>query len=528
METDSSQSLIATGRRDAPTPADLRRFQVSQIRDLDTSASTESIWLPAVYSIAAAQSENLLERWTSLPQFDDRIRNAERDAQTHKRESQQPMVESDSEDDDKQGQKLAGNGTRMSNASQRSGSVPPLLTEASTLPVPSRESTYGPKAPLSPAASPRTSRDSLGATVDTQESPVLDRSSMTSLPVEAAAAVEAKEEDDDVDLEIPWTLCTRRYYWRYIDQRLVESNTEQLPSIAFLERSSWTEIMASWVCKEAIREAGYRFTQVQKDVQDRRRTKLETCFCIEQPLQFQQVKQLVERTVEMYRERKPATPPPRRVRRSSFNRPPPPPIGIARASEIDRDRTPVPNKPSQPPMGRSITSKAYTGLIPPPMDRSLSMPGPRQPGFHAGLNTKTPNLQIPGPYSHAIPQAPCQPHLPQGPYTPHSYTSPQSTYPTNPPYNNHLPPPQLNSQPTQSPLRQSYLHPHTRTRYDDEYGTTDSDSTDRDRRRQRSKSRSQHAADKERKRKSHTKSKAMGALMGVGGLTALLDGLGGL
>jgi hypothetical protein len=527
METDSSQSLIAARRRDAPHPADLHRYQVSQMRNLDTSASAGSVWLPAVCSIAASQSGNLLERWTSLSQFDGRIRDAERDAQTRKRESQQPMVESDSEDDGDQRQKLAGNGTRMSNASQKSESVQPLFTEASTLPVPPRETNYGPTAPLSPAASPRTSRDSLGATVDTQDSPVCERSSISSLPVAATAAMEAKKEDDDVNLEIPWTLCTRKYYWRYIDQRVVGSNTDQLSSIAYLERNSWTEIMASWVCKEAIREAGYRVTQVQKDVKGRRRTKLETCFCIEQPLQFQQVKQLVERTVEMYRQRKSGTPPPR-VRRTSFNRPPPPPIGISRPSDIDRDRTPVPKKPKQPPTERSTTSMLYPAPIPPPLDRSLSMPGPGQPGFHAGPNPQMPNLLIPGPYTHPIPQAPYQTHFPQGSYTPNPYSSPQSIYPPNPPHNNYPPLPHLQAQATQSPLRQSYFHPHTKSRNDDGYATTDSDSTDRDRRRQRSKSRGRHAAEKERKRKSHTKSKAMGALMGVGGLTALLDGLSGL
>jgi hypothetical protein len=64
------------------------------------------------------------------------------------------------------------------------------------------------------------------------------------------------------------------------------------------------------------------------------------------------------------------------------------------------------------------------------------------------------------------------------------------------------------------------LHP--KSKYDDEFTTSESDSG-KDRRRRRSKSRSRDV-----KKKSHNKSKAAGVLMGVGGLTALLDGLSGL
>jgi hypothetical protein len=274
--------------------------------------------------------------------------------------------------------------------------------------------------------------------------------------------------------------------------------------------------MASWVCKEAIREAGYKFTQVQKDVQDGRRTKFETCFCVEKPLQFEQVKQLVERTVEIYRQKKPPSPAPQ-VRRSSFNRPPP----------IDRDRTPVPHK-THPPMGRPTGAMLVPPHVPPPLSRSISTPGPGPlPGFHQAQNPRASNLHIPippGPYSTSMPQGPYSPQMPQGPYSPQLYNSPQTIYPLNPTFNNppglppHLQPHNLGV--PQSPLRQSHLHP--KSKYDDEFTTSESDSG-KDRRRRRSKSRSRDV-----KKKSHNKSKAAGVLMGVGGLTALLDGLSGL
>jgi hypothetical protein len=70
-------------------------------------------------------------------------------------------------------------------------------------------------------------------------------------------------------------------------------------------------------------------------------------------------------------------------------------------------------------------------------------------------------------------------------------------------------------------LRQTYRHPDARPKkYEDE-----SDS-ERERRYRREKERSRYSA--EAKKKSHNKSKAAGVLMGVGGLTALLDGLSGL
>lgn len=513
METDSSQSLVPARHRDTASLAGLYQYQNKLVASLDTSTSDETDWLPAVCSIAASHSEWLLESWTSLSRFEDRLRKAEHEARTHKRETQQPMVESDSENEGYHRQKLAGNGTRLRAQHERKGSEQPLFTQANAVPNPERGSEYGPAAPLSPAASPRTSRNSLTPSTTENSSPVSARSSISSLPVSAAAAVEAKEEDDDVDLEIPWELCTRRYYWKYIDSKVVNSNTDQLPSIANSERNSWTEIMASWVCKEAIIEAGYGYTQVQKDVKDGRRTKFETCFCIAQPLQFHQVQRLVERTVDIYRQRRPVSPPPR-SRRASFNRPPP------RANEIDRDRTPVPKKPTQPPFERSMSSMSPISIppqAPPPLDRSISTPGVQAiPGHQARPGPGTSSLHMampPAPYPNSVPQGS---YPPPGAYVPQVYNSPQSMYPQQfQPQSNTIP---------QSPLRQTYLHPKGKARYDDEYTTTDSDN-DRQRRRQRSKSRGRYSGDK--KRRSHT-SKAVGALMGVGGLTALLDGLSGL
>ncbi|KAH7402063.1 hypothetical protein DE146DRAFT_454513 [Phaeosphaeria sp. MPI-PUGE-AT-0046c] len=508
-EEDSSQSLVSTDQQDGSSPATLHQYQDRYIASLDQTSSSASQWLLAIRNITTSQSDRLLDRWTCLPQLNAQLREAEQQSRTQQRESQQPMVESEDEEDHANGQRH----TTKSKVAPHT--MQPLFMETESNPIPPQEATYGPTAPISPAASPRNSRHSLAGSLNDSSSP---RSSITSLPMEAAAAVEAHEEDEDIDLEIPWQLCTRKYYWAYIDGKVVSSNTDQLPSIAFLERNSWTEIMASWVCKEAIHERGYRATQVQKERQDGRRTRLTTTFIIEHPLQFEEVKRLVERTVDIYRQNRPPSPPPR-VRRSSFQRPPPPPVKISRPSEIDRDRTPVPSK-THPPIGvhRPTSSMPIPPQMP-PLDRSMSMPGP---GFHRG-HPHAPNLQIP------MPPGPLPSSMPHGPYSPQLYNSPQGMYPprpASPGIPSHLQPHGVGSQ--QSPLRQSYLRPNSRGKHGGNVTTSEDSESDRDRRRRRSKSRNRSSYGADAKKKSHNKKKAAGVLMGVGGLTALLDGLSGL
>jgi hypothetical protein len=80
---------------------------------------------------------------------------------------------------------------------------------------------------------------------------------------------------------------------------------------------------------------------------------------------------------------------------------------------------------------------------------------------------------------------------------------------------------------SQSPLRQAYRNPESRHKYDNDEVTASDSDAGKERRRRRSKERSRYSTT-EAKRKSHNKSKAAGVLMGVGGLTALLDGLSGL
>lgn len=512
----------------SPHPNHLYQYQDAHLGSLDKSIFTDKEWLPAVCRIASPRTEQLLEKWTSLPDFYLRLRDAERKARTQKHENQQATVESDSEGDER-----PRNGSNSAGlaflSSQQSGNVPPLFMDTATLPIPVPGSEFGPSAPISPAASPRASRT-------TFEIPMSSHTSTGSLPVEAAAAVEAKEEDEDLDLGIPWTLRTRRYEWKYIDGKVVGSNTDLPPSTAYIERQSWTEVMASWVCKEAIQEVGYKVTQVQKERKDGRRTKFDTCFCIEQPLKFDQVKHLVERTVELYRKNISSTPSPAppRVRHSSFDRPPPgpPPNYLAKVTTQDRDRTPIASR-GQVPLERSSSTVVYPPPPPPPppLDRSMSMPGQgvtSPPPYPSSANSWASNspLTMPMPIPNGQQASLPPPNMQQYPYPP---PPPVGSYNNNN-GNSYLLPshmqPYANLPALQSPLRQPYLGSRSTDRYDDDSMTSDSGSGER--RRHRSKSRRRHEKGVEGKRKKYGKSAAVGTLMGIGGLTALLDGLGGL
>lgn len=559
---DCSQSLVAVGKG-GPQPANLFQYQDSFIKSLDARGSNEDQWLGPVCGSSRTQVDRLLDRWSRLRQFEESLQDAERKAQAEKRETQQPFVESDIDDEVGALPKFAGSGIRLTTPTPRRPDKPqPLFTETTTLPIPVRDPKFGPTAPLSPASSfgvsPRSSGSNLPIPNSPSSSPVSPRASIGTLPVEAAAAVKAKDKHDDANLEIPWTLCTRRHWWKYVDDKIEDSNTNTPSSDAWTERNSWTEVLASWVCKEAIKEAGYHYTRRQMERRDGKQTKFETCFCIDRPLTFKEVHRLVERTVEIYRKTQPPSPPPQGPRRSSMERR----SGTnSSSSGRERDRPPSGNHNhhQHPPLERSITT--YPPPPPPPLDRSLSMPGamptypsnPRASNTHLPQPTASSPLAIQQPphsaayppessphatqyFPHVAPQP--NPYIPQhASYPPHAapfspqglYASPQSMYPPNGapfgPYAPNMPMDPRFLQPNAG--RQTYPES-SHSSHRDRYSSTESDSTTRSRKhrsksRRRSESRSSHY-----RKKSHEHSGATKALMGVAGLTALLDGLVGL
>lgn len=128
------------------------------------------------------------------------------------------------------------------------------------------------------------------------------------------------------------------------------------------------------------------------------------------------------------------------------------------------------------------------------------------------------SLPSQGPYHPQMPMPP--PNGQQYPYPPPPAGAPYTNYPFPP----HMQPPMNPSSP-QSRLRQSHLPFRPADRYEDDSMTSDSGSGER--RRRRSKSRRRYEKESEGKnKKRHGKSAAAGTLLSIGGLTALLDGLG--
>jgi uncharacterized C2H2 Zn-finger protein len=109
---------------------------------------------------------------------------------------------------------------------------------------------------------------------------------------------DTRDADESSTLKIPWRLCTREYHWSFLDDKVESSNTDQLPLIALQDQHSWTEILASWVLRKVIEEAGYRFRQVQKD--DLASDGRQTYYLIDQALQYPQVRQLVEQSATFH------------------------------------------------------------------------------------------------------------------------------------------------------------------------------------------------------------------------------------
>ena len=294
-EGDSSKSImpIEDQTKQIAKVENLSQYQEPSLAKLDVlTPDTECLIM--VHRVSAAYIKEVLKKWTRLREIEERLDHTEREIdarrkqdQSERRKSQQPTVESDDSDD----QLGALPGIKQSNprfaapTPRRAPSAGPLFPDSPTMPIPVPK-TFGPTAPLSPASSSQygvSPRSSGVFSSSPQQSP---RSSLSSLPTRAAAAVKMHNEDESVDLEIPWRLCLRTQYWEYIDGKVERTNSEYPSSKALNDRNTSTEIMASWVCREAIEEVGYKYETLKKERNDGRRTKLETCFSISRPLTF--------------------------------------------------------------------------------------------------------------------------------------------------------------------------------------------------------------------------------------------------
>jgi hypothetical protein len=355
-----SQALI---RRDeyGPTPTSLIPYQEPSLARTKPSVN-ETEDLARIRRISSPYVDSLLSRWTKLSDIEERIRRVNLDqsrAQTparartqqteavERRDSnwRQPLVESDdsdSEDGSSRSQRprlhintpgpvlmpvdddesadvvspipVPGAGLRPSRGpfspppasnswTPGSNSYFPIGTSprsANARPRPSP----GP----SPLSSPRTSFSS-----DSVARPVT-----ASKTTENSPQQQQQQQPYPQRQGIPYRIRQRQNYWDYIDNALIGSNTQIPASSALRERNgnTYTEIMSEFVSRDALKKFKYDYTRVKKDIVDRHgRTRLETCYCIEGPLPFNEIQRLVDRTKEI------RLPPPRSPRTS---RPGPP------------------------------------------------------------------------------------------------------------------------------------------------------------------------------------------------------------
>jgi hypothetical protein len=95
---------------------------------------------------------------------------------------------------------------------------------------------------------------------------------------------------------IPWRLRLRQNYWDFLDNNLTSSNTPNTPQSAHYDRNTITEIMSEFVSRDALREGHYYYTRVKKETGDGSRVRLESCYCIEGALSFNEIVRLVDLT----------------------------------------------------------------------------------------------------------------------------------------------------------------------------------------------------------------------------------------
>lgn len=495
-EGDSSKSImpIEDRTKQIAKVENLSQYQEPSLAELDVlTPDTECLIM--VHRVSAAHIKEVLKKWTRLREIEERLDHTEREIdarrkqdQSERRKSQQPTVESDDSDDQLEAlpEIKQSNPRFAAPTPRRAPSAGPLFPDSPTMSIPVPKTTFGPTAPLSPASSSQygVSPRSSGVFPSPQQSP---RSSLSSLPIRAAAAMKTHDEDESVDLEIPWRLCLRTQYWEYIDGKVGRTNSEHPSSKALNDRNTSTEIMASWVCREAIEEVGYKYETLKKERNDGRRTQLETCFSISRPLTFPEVEGLVERTVEIYRQ----------SQRQSQRSPSP-------KRHYSNDRTPTYNPPPQHPHHDRAPSYAPH---PPPLERattSFPFPPPQPPLTRA--------TTFPGP-------DPGLPHSPTS--TANAYTA----YSPTPQTPSHPPPP---TQPRSSQQRRQSSTSSSHARLPSPTPSSDEDAATYSRRRGSAGSggRRRPSSSHSHKEKSGRRgSSTVGTLAKVGGLAVLLDGM---
>lgn len=308
--TQDQGSLALTLFEDhAPNPRRLMRYQENELA-AKRSAQTETQRLALVRRVSSPYIDFLLNRWTRLRDI---------------RKQQQPSIDSDdSSDDDRTPQPTHSNGSR--------GPPGPILTHIdevddehqdrspSRSPMPIPDPAVRSRAQISPGVSPSTSwkQDSpayYGAAPPVRppgsgaySTPVSPRVSFSSGP-NARPQLSPMSSPNSAQrpvqtARIAWRLRVNQKVWDHENENIVKQNCPEHPSQIDMQRNpASTEILATYVSEDAIRDKGYLFDRFMTDISNGRNPQFEPVYIIRRPLTFTQVKELVKRTEERYEQR---------------------------------------------------------------------------------------------------------------------------------------------------------------------------------------------------------------------------------
>jgi hypothetical protein len=364
-QSPQSQALVHRDQY-GPSPGALVLYQEPSLARTPPSAN-ESQDLGRIRRISSPYVDNLLARWVRLPDIDEHMRKlylsnsnggSQQSERGERRNSnwQQPLVESDDESDGEY------SGSRRRPKLHVSTPGPLLMPmncddhshTASPIPVPGVLRPTGPPyspAPISNSWAPSSNtgnyfptRNGNLSAGDSPQTPYRARRSpapsplssprtsfssdgQTLRPVTAFKPQEngqkpppqQQQQQQLQRLPIPWRLRLKHTYWDFNDNNLIGSNTPLAPSTCHHDRSTVTEIMSQFVSRAALRERDHAYERVKKDTGDRHHTQLESCYCIEGALTFNEVVRLVDLTTRI--------------------RYPPPQPNAARGSRVPLDRS---------------------------------------------------------------------------------------------------------------------------------------------------------------------------------------------
>lgn len=286
-----------------PPPTTLDKYKDQAIKAAKSRNSVAEL-SAVVRQNSSRFSTEILEKWTRLGAIERRLSTPGEGPGTlqklqklHRRDSYQPHVESGSDTD--RSPRLTRNNSEIGTSPQphRPASVQVGAIERNALPIPMAISqTIRSSAPFSPGGtyacmSPSTTYLPAGASparsINSGYFPTSPRpSSNNAGSTRGSASPDGRERATSNGLGIPWRLWQSSNRWDFVDDQIVNTNSQVPSEKAYTERNGWTEIMQTWVRREAIEESRYSFNQVQKEVPDGSRTRFETCFCIGKPLTY--------------------------------------------------------------------------------------------------------------------------------------------------------------------------------------------------------------------------------------------------